>query len=197
MTPEWAARLVDEVCRAERVAAPPTLRWIRRRRIHSTGVTRRHAGAITVAAGTDALDQRLTLLHELAHWVTPQRSRRRGRVVHHGRAFYATAFRLYLTDGIDEADALRLEGARYPSAIRHAAALGVAGADGMLAARRVARPRRPPRSWRVVVPEHPIRLERDGRWTVCGTCRQRIVGWNLARLRRRGARGRHLLLAAS
>jgi hypothetical protein len=44
---------------------------------------------------------------------------------------------------------------------------------------------------RVLVPEHRVQLVRDGRWTVCAVCRQRIVGPNLARMRRRG--GRHTL----
>jgi len=35
----------------------------------SSGVTRRSAGSVSVTAGTDPIDQRLTLLHELAHWL--------------------------------------------------------------------------------------------------------------------------------
>jgi hypothetical protein len=45
---------------------------------------------------------------------------------------------------------------------------------------------------RVLVPEHPVRLVRDGRWTRCAVCGIRVVGPNLRRLRRRP--GRHVLM---
>ena len=48
-----------------------------RARRGSTGVARRDEGIISVRAGSDPLDQRLTLLHELAHWLTPRARRRR------------------------------------------------------------------------------------------------------------------------
>jgi hypothetical protein len=193
--PAWAAELVASVC-AEAGAAPPRLLWRRRSNEHSTGVAKRDAGTIAVRAGTDALDQRLTLLHELAHWLRPPRPRRRGRATHHDRAFYAIAFALYRRHGIGDADALRLESARYVSALRHAAALGIPGAAESVAERRSSRVRRPARRWQVLVPEHRVRLERDGRWTVCATCRQRVVGANLARVRRARRAVRHVLLGA-
>jgi hypothetical protein len=159
-------------------------------------VTRRAAGTISVTAGTDELDQRLTLLHELAHWLGPQQRRRRGRTAHHDAVFYATAFRLYGAHGIPESEALAREGGRYPSALRHATALGIAGAEAAWRTRRDAlreraRLRGTPR---VLVPEHVVRLVRDGRWTRCATCGARVVGPVLARLRRRS--GRHILLSA-
>lgn len=194
--PAWATELVATVC-ADACVAPPRLQWRLRRAEHSTGVARRHDGVIAVRAGTDALDQRLTLLHELAHWLGATPPRRRGRAVHHGRAFYAIAFDLYRTHGIDDADALRLESARYRSSLVHAATLGVDGAAERLAERRAAARARPRRRWRVLVPEHAVRLERDGRWTVCATCRQRVVGMNLARIRRARRPVRHVLMAAS
>jgi hypothetical protein len=176
----------------------PRLAWRRRAAEHSTGVTRHGDAVIAVRAGTDGLDQRLTLLHELAHWLTPPPARRRRRgAVHHGRAFYATAFALYARHGVPEADALRLESARYPSALRHATALGVAGAPAALQARRAALRARPRRHWRVLVAEHPIRLERAGRWTVCATCGQRVVGIHLARLRRARRVVRHVLMTVA
>lgn len=193
--PDWAAALVAEVCADARVT-PPMVSWRRRRGTHSTGVTRRHVGAIAVRAGDDELDQRLTLLHELAHWLTPA-PRRRRRTAHHGRAFYATAFELYLRHGIPAADAVRLEAARYPSSLRHAAALHVPGATEALDERLLRlRSRRRLRRWHVAVPEHPVRLERDGRWHVCATCRQRIVGATLTRIRRARRAPRHVLYVA-
>ena len=151
---------------------------------------------MSVRAGTDELDQRLTLLHELAHWVAPRAPRRRRRVEHHGRAFYAIAFDMYARHGISPSDALRLESGRYRSALRHAAVLGVPGADEALAAHRTTLRARPRRRWRVLVPEHRIELRRDGRWSVCATCGQRVVGANLTRVRRSRRAVRHVLMAA-
>jgi hypothetical protein len=192
--PAWALALVTTVCE-DAGAAIPRLTWRERDDEHSTGVARRHDGTIAVRAGRDVLDQRLTLLHELAHWLSPRPRRRGGRSLHHGRQFYAIAFGLYRQHGIPDADALRLESGRYRSSLRHAAALGVVGAREALTAHRAAVRARPRRRWRVVVPEHPIRLERDGRWHVCASCRQRVVGVTLARARRARRPLRHVLLA--
>lgn len=195
--PEWATALVDAVC-TDAGVAPPRLLWRSRAHDHSTGIARRTEGLIAVRAGRDATDQRLTLLHELAHWLTGVSGRRgsRRRPVHHGTAFYATAFALYRRHGIADADALRLEAGRYPSALRHAAMLEVAGAAAALAERRAAQRSRPRRRWRVLVPEHPIRLTRAGRWSVCSTCGQRVVGRHLARLRRVRRTLRHVLFTS-
>lgn len=195
MAPEWATRLVTQVC-ATAAVPQPVVRWRRARRSASSGVTRRTAGTISVTAGSDDLDQRLTLLHELAHWLAPLPRRRRGRMAHHDAAFYATAFQLYHAHGIPEAEVLAREGGRYPSALRHARALGMRGADAAWRTRRAAlRERASLRSApRVLVAEHAVRLVRDGRWTRCAVCGARVVGPTLARLRRRT--GRHILLSA-
>lgn len=193
--PGWAQSLVALVC-ADAGIAPPRLAWRCRAGDHSTGVTRRSDGIVAVRAGTDELDQRLTLLHELAHWLSPA-PRRTRRAVHHGRAFYEVAFELYRRHGLTDADALRLESARYRSSLRHAVAIGVPGAAAALAAHRSIIRSRSRRRWRILVPEHRIQLERDGRWTVCATCRQRVVGINLARIRRARRPVRHVLMTAS
>ncbi|MGQ0608367.1 MAG: hypothetical protein ACT4OQ_07890 [Chloroflexota bacterium] len=193
--PAWAIELATIVC-ADAGVAQPRLGWRRRSGDHSTGVTRRHDAMIAVRSGSDEVDQRLTLLHELAHWLSPA-PRRGRRAVHHGRAFYEVAFELYRRHGLADADALRLESARYRSALRHALALGVPGAAAALAAHRSVIRERPRRRWRILVPEHRVRLERDGRWTVCSTCRQRVVGINLARIRRARRPVRHVLMTAS
>lgn len=187
--------LMAVVC-ADAGVAPPRLLWRNRRGEHSTGVTRRADGTVAVRAGSDPLDQRLTLLHELAHWLAAPSRRRGGRSVHHGRAFYAIAFDLYRRYGIADADALRLESARYRSSLRHAAALRVPGAADSLADHRATIRSRPRRRWRVLVPEHAVRLIRDGRWTVCATCGQRVVGVNLARMRRSRRPVHHVLMTA-
>lgn len=189
--PVWARSLVAQVCLAADVDPPTRVRWMRRDRESSSGVTRRHDGSISVVAGTDSLDQQLTLLHELAHWLTPV-ARRRGRHVHHDRRFYEIAFALYQRHDVAPEEAVRREGGRYPSSLGHAVALGVSGAEAAWRERRLVLRSRLRIPMRVLIAEHRIRLIREGRWTVCATCRQRIVGPNLARLRRRG--GRHTLL---
>jgi hypothetical protein len=194
--PDWAHELVATVC-AEAGAARPRLLWRSRQGGPSTGVARRSEGTISVRAGSDPLDQRLTLLHELAHWVAPAGRRRGRRAVHHGRSFYAIAFELYRRHGLTDTDALRLESARYRSALAHAVALGVPGARVALADHRSSLRARPRRRWRVLVPEHVIRLERDGRWSVCGVCRQRVVGPNLRRVRHAPRPVRHVLMTAA
>ena len=194
MAPAWARLLLDEVCAAAAVE-PPLLRWRRSPRGTSTGLARVTAGTISVTAGTDELDQRVTLLHELAHWLGPRPRRRRGRVAHHDAAFFEIAFELYRRHGIPAADALEREGGRHPSALRHARAMDVPGADAAWRLHRDAvRARaRELRSPRVLVAEHTVRLMRDGRWTRCSVCGVRVVGPTLARLRRRS--GRHITLA--
>ena len=194
--PGWAMNLVADVCAGAGIP-PPVLRWRRVDRAPSSGMTRKQAGVVAVTAGTDPLDQHLTLLHELAHWLGPEPARRRrGRVAHHDRTFYVRAFGLYGVHGIELAEAVAREGARHPGALGYARDLGLPGAAEAYAAyrellRRRAASRRPPR---IIVPEHGVRLVRDGRWTRCAVCGVRIVGPSLARLRRRP--GRHLLLAS-
>lgn len=196
IAPRWASELTAEVCADARVA-PPRLKWRQRTTESSSGLTRRHDGVISVRAGTDPADQRLTVLHELAHWIAPiPRRSRRGRTQHHGRDFYSVAFELYRRHGVTDGDALRLEAARYRSALRHAAAIGVPGAPEALAAHQARLRERPRRSWTVLVAEHAIRLQRDGRWHVCATCGQRVVGINLARIRRAHRPIRHVLMTA-
>ena len=192
--PAWARSLVLTVC-AEADAPLPRLTWRHRDRPTSSGVTRQSAGLVSVVAGRDPVDQRLTLLHELAHWLSPApRGRRRGRTRHHDAAFYTTAFALYRRHGVPDAAALAGESARYPSSLAHARRLGVPGAEEAWRERRAAlrqrARRRPP--LRVLVPEHAVRLVRDGRWTRCAVCGIRVVGPNLRRLRRRP--GRHVLM---
>jgi hypothetical protein len=184
------------VC-ADAGVTEPRLTWRRRTTESSSGLTRRELGVIAVRAGTDPVDQRLTVLHELAHWLAPApRRSRRGRTQHHSRPFYAVAFGLYRRYGVTDGDAIRLEAARYRSALRHAAAIGVPGAPEALAAHRARLRERPRRSWTVLVAEHAVRLQRDGRWHVCATCGQRVVGINLARIRRAHRPIRHVLMTA-
>ena len=192
--PAWASQLIDVVCADAGVEPPGVVRWRRRGGVQASGVTRPTLGMLSVSAGSDELDARLTLLHELAHWLGPRPHRGRRRVAHHDRAFYLRAFPLYRAYGIPDAEALAREGSRYPSSLSHAIVVGVPGASGALAARRaLLREGRKP--WREVVAEHRVRLGREGRWTICVTCGARVVGVQLARLRRRRTSARHVLYA--
>lgn len=192
--PAWAVEMVAAVCAEAGVALPARLRWTRRDRERSSGVTRHATGFIGVSAGSDEADARQTLLHELAHWLTPPPARRHRGLRHHDRRFYAAAFALYDRFAESGAPALAREASRYPSAIAHARALGVPGAEAAWRERSVTRrSRRAP--MRVLVPEHAVRLVRDGRWHVCSVCGARIVGITLARLlRSRHPALRHVLL---
>jgi hypothetical protein len=197
--PGWAHRLVLAVCAEAGTAPPAVLRWRRSPREASTGLTNRRRGSIAVTAGSDPADARHTLLHELAHWLAaepPRRTGRRRRAEHHGAAFYGTALALYARHGDGLADSLRREAARYPSALRHAAAAGVAEAAIIAGERRAARAASRSagrRTWRLAVPEHRVTVVRDGRWYVCATCGHRVVGRVLRRVLRRGSRERHTL----
>ena len=192
--PAWARALLLAAC-ADHDVAVPRLAWRRTPRSTSSGVTRRDPGRISLVAGTDAMDQRLTLLHEIAHWLTLPSQRQLGRRSrHHDAAFYATAFALYRRHGIPDARAVAGEAARYPSSLRHARRLGVPGAEEAWRERlRQLRQRVAMRGpARILVAEHRVRLVRDGRWTRCAVCGVRVVGPVLRRLRRRG--GSHVLL---
>jgi len=195
--PGWAVELALLVCEDARVAPPSVLRWRRADRALSTGLTRHHARSIAVTAGRDPYDARHTLLHELGHWLTPDppRRRRHGQAVHHGRAFYEVALDLYARYDPDPLAALRREAIRYPSALHHARALAVPGVEALMLERRSAQPWRAPvrARWRILVPEHPIRLVRAGRWYVCVTCGRRLVARALLRAACRGSRDRHTL----
>ena len=107
--PQWAHDLVWEVLAdegrgvdAERV----TLQWRRSRptawRGRSKGTSGRCFGSlltpdapvrIVITAGTERKDQRLTLLHELAHALTAPE-------IHHGSAFWILAFALFDRYGV-------------------------------------------------------------------------------------------------
>ena len=192
--PGWVAGLATRVCDEAGVAAPARIRWAHRDRERSSGVTRHATGYLGVVAGSDEADARQTLLHELAHWLTPPPARRRRGTRHHDRRFYAVAFALYERHAEGGRPALTREASRYPSAIGHARALGIEGADdAWRARRRTAATRAGP--LRVLVAEHTVRLARDGRWHVCSVCGARIVGVTLSRLlRARRPHLRHVLL---
>jgi len=104
--PDWADRIVREVARRRRLP-PPLLRWRTTRRRRTAGSADSHLRkhpAISIAAGRDPVDQRLVLLHELAHWLSkPDEG--------HSIAFWTRAWRLFRRYRVPVHYALAREGA--------------------------------------------------------------------------------------
>ncbi len=119
-TPEWAQDLIiDAMLYLESKGFQsnlPDIKWRHRTGFHSSG----HAGKahITLSAGTNRIDQKLVLLHELAHTVTEaevkyldiDKAKKRGwhfpseilagrplisRYIYHTDKFWDTAWSLY------------------------------------------------------------------------------------------------------
>jgi predicted metal-dependent hydrolase len=91
-TPKWAQDLAINALvylesKGHNIEVPP-IRWRRSKYYKSSsGVCYQHHH-ITITAGKDRRDAKLVLLHELAHWVLPDRE-------HHGNMFWRTVFDLY------------------------------------------------------------------------------------------------------
>jgi hypothetical protein len=94
--PEWVSIIIDEVCARYRVRRP-RVQWWRREERWSSGHWDRHAYKLHVTAGTDELDQRLVLLHELAHLLRDHRAKK---PAHHDVRFWRIAWDLYEHYGI-------------------------------------------------------------------------------------------------
>jgi hypothetical protein len=58
----------------------------------TSGICYQH-NHITISAGKNRKEQRLVLLHEIAHWVLPDKE-------HHGDKFWTLAFELYKWQGL-------------------------------------------------------------------------------------------------
>lgn len=89
--PQWATRLLERICEEQEVPLPET-KWIRKRRHSSSGRYYDLSNRLTINAGSDPKDQRVTFLHEVAHHIT--RIRTNG---HHGHSalFWDIAFELF------------------------------------------------------------------------------------------------------
>lgn len=116
-TPQWATDLVIQVCKDYKRTLPRILTWENTEHLKSSGwcsymkskdknryqrkyfriyadykkFQDRHQ-QIKIKAGYDLQDQRLVLLHELAHWVKMQK---------HTRRFWETAFLFYEQYGVE------------------------------------------------------------------------------------------------
>lgn len=112
-TPKWVTDLVTAVCLDEHRAEEPEVCWRRARYRLSSGSyykpTACRPARVVVTAGRDRRDQKLVLLHELAHWLTPAGE-------HHSARFWDTAWRLYRRYRVSLRYALKHEGAYRTSA---------------------------------------------------------------------------------
>lgn len=117
--PAWAITLIKEVCSEYDRALPTELHWyslnigggydkvevepgtwryVPKVRPSSSGNARPN-GRIHISAGEDKMDQRLVLLHELAHHIMMKT--KKGRQAHHNTVFWKLAFELYERYNVD------------------------------------------------------------------------------------------------
>jgi hypothetical protein len=115
----WAERLVTAVCEAAGIDEPE-VNWRRSSSAKSSSGRYNYAERrLTITAGKDRRDQRLVLLHELAHHLTPK--------ANHGPAFWRAAWALYQRFGLARY-ALTRELSYKAAAVDVAIELGVRGA---------------------------------------------------------------------
>jgi len=88
--PSWATRIIERICTEHEMPIPPT-RWIRKQRFSSSGRFTYGTHQITINAGSDKMDQRVTLLHELAHYINCYKKTGKG----HDDKFWDIAFGLF------------------------------------------------------------------------------------------------------
>lgn len=110
--PQWAASLIVDVSKDEGLGDWPLTKWRRsRKKAGSSGCAFSHRIVVTAGADGDRGEQRLVLLHELAHWIVG---------VDHGHdaTFYEKAWRLYEKHEVDLTYALQREGDYKKTAIK-------------------------------------------------------------------------------
>ncbi len=90
--PPWAFRLAVEVCEAAGVPVPQII-WRRNRADNLTSGRGSLARGVRITAGTSYKDQKLVLLHELAHWLRQHEPDGLG--TSHDARFWDIAFGLY------------------------------------------------------------------------------------------------------
>lgn len=135
--PKWATTLLGAICEEQQVAVP-ILTWRRSSSDDSSGRYSPRRTQIIVTAGKDRQIQRRTLLHEIAHHLTPSH--------HHDAAFWEMAFHLYRKHKVPMRFALESEARYRAEAGKVALAMGIRGAKSAIAGAAVARSRRvPPR----------------------------------------------------
>lgn len=86
--PEWADQLIGEVLFYKGRKHPPQIRWVKRHRLCSSGVTYVRSKKITICVGSDMADAKMVVIHELGHWLLRQGH-------HHDIKFWLTVWELY------------------------------------------------------------------------------------------------------
>lgn len=99
--PTWAIELANRVLRDRNIHRPVYLTWRKRKRLDSGGTTYPGVARIVISAGTSRKDQKLVLLHELAHMVAAEH--------HHDLVYWTCAWELYRDYGVDMAYAQKRE----------------------------------------------------------------------------------------
>ncbi len=89
--PAWATRQLERICQEYEVPVPTT-KWTRKQRYSSSGRYRFIDNSISVNAGSDTKDQRVTFLHEVAHHIHRIRTKGTGG---HTALFWDIAFELF------------------------------------------------------------------------------------------------------
>jgi predicted metal-dependent hydrolase len=108
--PEWAKELTERVVKENSRRKVPPIAWRKVSRSCSSGKARMYSqksgymkySCILIRAGTSEQDQKLVLLHELAHWMCSRGER-------HSMKFWRLAFDLYAKYGVDSEYAKKRE----------------------------------------------------------------------------------------
>lgn len=91
--PRWAVRLAQKVVEEYNIAHVPFIEWHQRKRKGTSGCCYLDQYIISINAGTDKRDQRLTFLHEMAHVILLlHKQAYRGE---HTEDFYELVWKLY------------------------------------------------------------------------------------------------------
>jgi hypothetical protein len=179
--PAWAEALAADVCFG-RKARVPRLVWRAVPGATSHGYTTHAGNLIAVSAGTDATDQRMLLLHELAHAL--------GNAEGHSAAFWRRAFDLYAAHGLLE-HAVRREVWYKAGATREAARRGLITPerrDDLLLAHRWGDAQRPKLNayWAVARMDKAVA---EGRWEALrAKWEQELASWMAIHNARKAAR---------
>jgi hypothetical protein len=100
--PQWVLDLAEDVVKKHTHKRIPVITWRQGHGFHSSGREFGIEKRIAITAGTDEQDQKLVVLHELAHYLCPVKA-------HHNMRFWRTAWMLYKEYDIPEEYAFKRE----------------------------------------------------------------------------------------
>jgi hypothetical protein len=138
--PAWAQKLAAEVA-ASHDKVPPSIVWVRRNRTESSGMAYVTLNKVVIQAGTDPLDLKLVVLHELAHCLLPNSEK-------HGPRFWDKAFELFQHYGLKPDHFIERSLAYKAGALAAAKRAGLEVPQGVaMRAEQARRRRKEPRVW--------------------------------------------------